>query len=165
MRVMIRASYVVTLSLVNGGGVADAPPAPPAPPRSAIIVSDTEVVGCYEVVALRWETPPPKLRDLLLFEPSQAFFLSAEFHPLGRRMITPRGPDHAHTYSGWRVVKQTTIEAVWSAGPDGVRASMHRHPKDPALWEGLAERVSRNDPSQGWIVLRRTSRAPCRPVA
>lgn len=162
MGVTIRNLYLVALVALTNGCTADAPPAPPAPPQR-LIVSDVEVVGCYELVTLRWEKPPARLRDLLVYEPPQVFFLSAEQHPKGRRTITPRDPNAAHAYSAWRVVKQTTIEAIWSTGSEGVRASVHRHSTDPLLWEGLAERMSRIDPSQGRIVLRRTSPGPCPP--
>jgi len=150
------ALFVTTL--LSAGCRADALPSPP--PADRTIRSELDVVGCYEITTLDWDTPARTLQHLV-YEPPPTFFLSAELHPLGRRRITSSGDESIYSYSAWRVVNRNTLDATWRGNAGSVHVEVQRAGNDPTMWVGHATRIGATTSSGGRMAMRRVSGGPC----
>jgi hypothetical protein len=157
-RLRLSGSVAVGSVLLATGCADDAARQPYVPPL--VVTSEVDVAGCYEVAALVWDTPPPGLQHLAE-DPPTTFFLSPEFHPLGRRAIMSAGNESQHQYTGWRLAEGPTLEATWRAAAGTVRISVKRERRDPAVWVGTATRLAGYSSWEGRVRLRHISGGRC----
>lgn len=137
----------------------EAPP-PPLPPPPDLILTDSQVVGCYErVPAGRGEPSAP-------WEPPARFFLSNErdVRPVGN---PPRGRKviQAASYRGWgrwERTENTAVRVIWTNEYKGIRLTLRRSSTD-GLWRGRTEPFSDDGlaPPGTEISVRRISDAAC----
>ena len=135
----------------------EAPPAPPPPPPD-LILTDSQIAGCYErVPAATGEPRAP-------WEPPAWFFLSNEkdVRPEGN---PPRGhkvtqPANYRAAGHWERTGNTTIRVTWTTDYHGIRVTLRRGSTD-GLWRGRTEPFSDDGlaPPGTDISVRRVSEA------
>lgn len=143
-----------------------APPLPPA--TQSRVTSEAGAVGCYEVVAMKWDRAPARLHEIL-YTPPPKFYLSPEPHPLGKRRVTTGKPEALDAHSGWRFrmpltavgssATVGTLEIIWSDGRDGIEVAVQQQ-KDSSIWEGVANQLQSGG-AAGRVSLAWLTDAPC----
>jgi len=139
----------------------EAPPAPPPPPPD-LILTDSEVAGCYE----RTEAGTGEPRAP--WEPPARFLLSnerdvrPEGNPPGGWKVTQAAGYRA--WGRWERTENTAIRVTWTTGYQGIRVTLRRSSAD-GLWRGRTEPFSDDGLARPGteISVRQVSDAVCDP--
>jgi hypothetical protein len=136
----------------------EAPPAPPPPPPD-LILSDSQIAGCYQ--RIQAGTGEPRAP----WEPPARFFLSNERDvrpegdpPRGRKVTQAAG---YRAWGRWERTENTAIRVMWTTDYQGIRVTLRR--TNDGLWRGRTEPFSDDGlvPPGTEVAVRRVSDAHC----
>jgi len=155
-----RARVVAVVLVLGAGGVrcgiepASSVPTPP-PPRHDVFLTDDTVLGCYEIIALKWNDG--KVRDTPYDSPPQRFRLARILERPQSHTIIPRAPS-SFDLTLWRITIDNELEATWSTGLVWLTIAVRQRSTD-SLFHGRVTAGSDQGgvPWRGTIELRKIS--------
>jgi hypothetical protein len=149
---MAVSRILLAIALLFSGicGDEDAPPPLPPPPPPDLILTDSQVEGCYEHVPRTPGEPP--MRHVAPWEAPERFYLRrseisiVNNPPKGGKITqTDTYPASGH----WQRTDDNAIRLTWTNGAEGIRVTLRRSSTD-GWWRGHTEPFS----NMGGVVIR-----------